>query len=47
MEQHHKVSVELILIGVSEFFFFFFFFFFFRLTTKSVELTVEPGIVGN
>ena len=45
MEQHHKVSVELILIGVSEFFFFFFFFF--RLTTKSVELTVEPGIVGN
>ena len=45
MEQHHKVNVELILIGVSEFFFFFFFFF--RLTTKSVELTVEPGIVGN
>ena len=46
MEQHHKVSVELILIGVSEFFFLFLFFFF-RLTTKSVELTVEPGIVGN
>ena len=46
MEQHHKVSVELILIGVSEFLFLFLFFFF-RLTTKSVELTVEPGIVGN
>ena len=46
MEQHHKVSVELILIGVSDFFFLFLVFFF-RLTTKSVELTVEPGIVGN